>query len=57
MKVDVSRFHEAFFEESFEGLAVMESGLQLLATSADPEIVNGVFRIIHPQKTLAQLIV
>jgi len=27
MSIDMAQFHQVFFEESFEGLAVMESGL------------------------------
>ena len=41
MPVDLSQFHQTFFEESFEGLGVMESGLlALIPGNADPESIN-----------------
>ncbi|MGH8520150.1 MAG: chemotaxis protein CheA [Gammaproteobacteria bacterium] len=51
MPVDLSQFHETFFEESFEGLGVMESGLlALIPGDADPESINTLFRVAHSIK-------
>ncbi len=53
-KIDLSRFHETFFQESFDGLSVMEHGLLTLADavggSVEPEIINNVFRAAHSIK-------
>lgn len=49
--IDLTQFHEVFFEESLEGLEAMESGLLGLDTSApDPEIINTMFRAAHSIK-------
>jgi two-component system chemotaxis sensor kinase CheA len=51
MKVDLKRFHETFFEEAFEHLATMESGLLELETrGADAELLNNIFRAAHSIK-------
>ncbi len=51
MNVDLSQFHQVFFEESFEGLDVMESGLmELDPTNIDSEIINSIFRSAHSIK-------
>ncbi len=51
MSVDVSQFHQIFFEESFEGLEVMESGLLELDTGEpDTEAINTIFRAAHSIK-------
>ena len=51
MSIDMSQFHEAFFEESFEGLGVMESELLTLDVGAgDVEIINTIFRAAHSIK-------
>ena len=51
MPVDLSQFHQTFFEESFEGLGVMESGLlALIPGDADPESINTLFRVAHSIK-------
>ena len=51
MKVDLKRFHETFFEEAFEHLATMESGLLELETRGpDPELLNNIFRAAHSIK-------
>ncbi len=51
MSVDMSQFYQTFFEESFEGLDTMESGLLGLDVgAADEEIVNNVFRAAHSIK-------
>lgn len=49
--IDLSQFHEVFFEESFEGLETIESGLLKLDTGApDAEIINTMFRAAHSIK-------
>ena len=50
-EIDLSQFHEVFFEESFEGLAEMESGLlELDLSNPNPETINTVFRAAHSIK-------
>jgi two-component system chemotaxis sensor kinase CheA len=41
---------QLFFEESFEGLDIMESGLLSLDNSADRETINTIFRAAHSIK-------
>jgi two-component system, chemotaxis family, sensor kinase CheA len=49
--IDLARFHRTFFDESAEGLDVMESALlRLTPDSADAETVNGIFRAAHSIK-------
>ena len=51
MGVDVSQFHQVFFEESFEGLDAMESALLALSQgSDDPDLINLIFRSAHSIK-------
>ncbi|MBL1320562.1 MAG: chemotaxis protein CheA [Methylophaga sp.] len=51
MSIDISQFHDVFFEESFEGLDAMESGLLNLAEgAADVEAINTIFRAAHSIK-------
>ena len=51
MSIDMSQFYQTFFEESFEGLDVMESGLLGLDVgAADSETVNTIFRAAHSIK-------
>ena len=51
MSIDMAQFHQVFFEESFEGLEVMETGLmELEPGSADSETINGIFRAAHSIK-------
>ena len=51
MTIDMSQFHQTFFEESFEGLDDMETGLlDLNAGSADAETINTIFRAAHSIK-------
>ena len=51
MTVDITQFHQVFFEESLEHLANMESALlQLDDGSDDPEVVNVIFRGAHSIK-------
>lgn len=49
--IDITRFHQTFFDESFEGLDVMESGLLRLDPDApDDETINAIFRAAHSIK-------
>ena len=51
MSIDLSQFHQVFFEESFEGLDIMESGLlELDPNAVDNETVNSIFRAAHSIK-------
>jgi two-component system chemotaxis sensor kinase CheA len=51
MSIDLSQFHQVFFEESFEGLDSMESSLLALdLTEVDAEIINTIFRAAHSIK-------
>ncbi|HEX6999714.1 MAG TPA: chemotaxis protein CheA [Gammaproteobacteria bacterium] len=52
MQIDVSQFVQAFLEESFEGLDLMERELlsQDLLGSADHERINAIFRAAHSIK-------
>ena len=51
MSLDMSEFHGIFFEESFEALDAMESGLlNLDLGAADEELINTIFRGAHSIK-------
>ena len=51
MSIDMSQFHQVFFEECFEGLEAMESGLLDLNTGdIDSEVINTIFRGAHSIK-------
>ncbi len=50
MEIDLSQFHQVFFEESFEGLDVMEQELLNLEEDSDLENVNTIFRAAHSIK-------
>jgi len=51
MAIDMSQFLETFYDESFEGLEVMETELLDLDTgAADGEIINTIFRAAHSIK-------
>ena len=53
MEIDInlSQFHDIFFEESFEGIEMMESELLSLSPgTADKEIINTIFRAAHSIK-------
>ena len=51
MSIDLSQFHQVFFEESLEGLDVMESALMALdPEQLDAEIINEIFRAAHSIK-------
>ena len=49
--MDLTRFHDAFFEESFEALDSMEAALLKLDVGApEPELINTIFRVAHSIK-------
>ena len=52
MAIDIGQFVQTFFEESFEGLDVMEAGLLALEPGAttDLEKINTIFRAAHSIK-------
>ncbi|MFT4925737.1 MAG: two-component system chemotaxis sensor kinase CheA [Phenylobacterium sp.] len=51
MSIDLSQFYEVFFEESFEGLDIMESELLALTPGdVDSETLNTIFRAAHSIK-------
>ncbi len=51
MSIDLSQFHQVFFEESFEGLDIMESALmELDPDDIDSETINAIFRSAHSIK-------
>ncbi|MCL7419553.1 MAG: chemotaxis protein CheA [Methylobacter sp.] len=51
MSIDMAQFHQVFFEECFEGLEAMESGLLNLDTGdIDSEVINVIFRGAHSIK-------
>lgn len=51
MTLDLTQFHDSFFEESFEAIASMEDALLKLNVGApDPEVINTIFRVAHSIK-------
>src|SRR3954468_4108366 len=51
MTIDLTQFHEAFFEESFEALDSMEAALLKLDIGApDKELINTIFRAASSKK-------
>ena len=51
MAIDISQFLDTFYEESFEGLDIMESELlNLDVGEADVEVINTIFRAAHSIK-------
>jgi len=51
MSIDLAQFHQVFFEESFEGLDAMETGLLDLDTGdVESEEINTIFRAAHSIK-------
>lgn len=52
MTIDLKQFYQVFFEESYEGLDVMEQGLLEISKSGsdDPELINTIFRAAHSIK-------
>ncbi|MFQ5470048.1 MAG: chemotaxis protein CheA [Gammaproteobacteria bacterium] len=51
MSIDITQFHATFFEESFEGLEIMETSLLALEVgSVDENEINCIFRAAHSIK-------
>lgn len=51
MSIDLSQFHQVFYEESYEGLDIMESGLLAMDIGhPDVEVINDIFRAAHSIK-------
>jgi two-component system chemotaxis sensor kinase CheA len=51
MAIDLARFHQAFFEESFERADTMEQALlQLDVQAGNSEVINDIFRAAHSIK-------
>jgi len=50
VNIDLTQFHEVFFEECSEGMEIMESGLLNLTSNSDPEVINTIFRAAHSIK-------
>ena len=51
MGIDITQFHQIFFEESFEGLEAMESALlDLSRGSGNSELIHEIFRAAHSIK-------
>jgi len=51
MTVDLTQFHEAFYEESFEAIAQMEEALlRLDVGTPDLDLINTIFRVAHSIK-------
>jgi two-component system chemotaxis sensor kinase CheA len=51
MSIDMAQFHQVFFEESFEGLDAMETGLlHLDIGDVDADTINPIFRAAHSIK-------
>ena len=50
INIDLSQFHDVFFEECSEGLEIMESGLLNLTSDSDSEVINTIFRAAHSIK-------
>lgn len=51
MSIDMSQFRQVFFEESFEGLEIMETGLMALTPGErGGETINAIFRAAHSIK-------
>jgi two-component system chemotaxis sensor kinase CheA len=49
--MDLSQFHDAFYEESAEAIAQMEQALlRLDVGTPDPELINTIFRVAHSIK-------
>jgi two-component system chemotaxis sensor kinase CheA len=49
--IDLTQFHDAFYEESGEAIGQMENALLRLGSgSPDPELINTIFRVAHSIK-------
>jgi two-component system chemotaxis sensor kinase CheA len=51
MTIDLTQFHDAFYEESSEAIGQMENALlRLDVGTPDPELINTIFRVAHSIK-------
>jgi two-component system, chemotaxis family, sensor kinase CheA len=51
MTIDLTQFHDAFYEESAEAIGQMENALlRLDVGTPDPELINTIFRVAHSIK-------
>lgn len=51
MSIDLSQFHQVFYEESYEGLDTMEQSLlDMDISQLDDEVINTIFRAAHSIK-------
>lgn len=51
MSLDLTQFHAVFFEESFEAVTAIETGLlDVQGDDVDPEAINTIFRAAHSIK-------
>src|ERR1700753_3356911 len=51
MTIDLTQFHDAFYEESGEAIGQMENALLRLGSgAAEPELINTIFRVAHSIK-------
>src|SRR6202034_2224573 len=51
MTIDLTQFHDAFYEESFEAIGQMEESLlRLDVGTPDLELINTIFRVAHSIK-------
>ncbi len=50
INIDLSQFHDVFFEECSEGMEIMESGLLNLTKDSGSEVINTIFRAAHSIK-------
>ena len=51
MTIDLTQFHDAFYEESAEAIGQMENALlRLDAGTPDPDLINTIFRVAHSIK-------
>jgi two-component system chemotaxis sensor kinase CheA len=51
MNMDLTQFHDGFYEESAEAIAQMEQALlRLDVGTPDPELINTIFRVAHSIK-------
>lgn len=50
INIDLSQFHDVFFEECSEGMEIMESGLLNLTSDSGSEVINTIFRAAHSIK-------
>src|ERR1700753_339448 len=54
MTIDLTQFHDAFYEESGEAIGQMENALLRLGSgSPEPELIKTIFRVAHSIKGCA----